>query len=130
MYNVKNLPATYEEYILLMKEEFKDEMREVEIDINDKYVVLAKKYYEKAAKLMKEFTPFTDEEARLLRILNYTDIIDLTVVSHEYGHISDGAFEKCMEIFEEMGAHSSEEFAELGFVFDLFVELFDEYMNL
>lgn len=130
MYNLKNLPATYEEYLSLMKEEFKDEMWEVEIDENDKSIVLAKKYYEKAAQLMKEFTPFTDEEARVLRILNCTNTIDLTVLSHEYGHISDEAFGKCMEIFEEMGELSFEDFAELGFVFDLFVELFDEYMNL
>lgn len=130
MYNLKNLPETYEDYISLMKQEFKDEMQEVEIDENDKSIALAKKYYEKAAQLMKEFTPFTDEEARVLRILNCTAVIDLTVLSHEYGHISDEAFGKCMEIFAEMGELSSEEFAELGFVFDLFVELFDEHMNL
>lgn len=121
MYNVNNLPETYEEFGKLNGWG--------EIEMSDKLAPLTKKYYEKMAMIINQFEPFTTKEIQILNQMDTDDIYDYIDASYEYGHISEYVYEECISTFNEMADYSDEIFMHFGFIYDLFVELFELYLS-
>lgn len=120
MYNENNLPETYEEYGKL------NDFGEAEM--NDEYAPLVKKYYEKMAKCINQFTPFTKDEVQELKRKEF-DIYEYIDAAFEYGHISRETYEEIFLIFDEMVDCPDEVFAVFGFIYDLYEELFRSYLR-
>lgn len=121
MYNENNLPETYEEFAKL------NGFGETELD--DENAPLDKMYYEKMAKLINQFTPFTKEEIQILKKTVEFDIYEYINESFKYGHISEGVYEEVISTFNEMVDYPDEVFNTFGFIYDLYVELFLLYLR-
>ena len=122
MHNVNNLPETFEEFGKINGWG--------EIEMRDKLAPLTKKYYEKMAILINQFEPFTTKEIQVLNQMDTDDIYDYIDASYEYGHISEHIYEECMSTFDEMAEYSDEIFMNFGFIYDLFIELFELYLSV
>lgn len=119
MYDIMDLPETYEEFGKLNG--FGEE------EMNDEFAPLAKKYYEEAARIIKHLVPFTKEEGVYL-MLCYEELgaalrenFDMLLTD---GLISRDICNAGKKLFYEMEECSDDEFMVLGFIYDLFEEWF------
>lgn len=108
---ILNLPETYEAFGEMNG--FGDE------EMNGEFVELSKKYYEEAARIIKQLVPLTKEEAETL-MEDYLDFREILGVLYDSKRISEDVCYAGCKLFDEMEACSEDEFMVLGFVYDLF----------
>lgn len=113
------LPETYEEFGAL--EGYG------ETEMNDEAAPTAKYFYERAAKLINSFEPFTKEEIDLLKMRECFDLKFFIDALFEWKHINEDTYKEVYQLLSEMC--DNEYFDEIGFVFDNFLYYFEEQIE-
>ena len=121
-YTANNLPLTYEEY--------GEWMEFTEVEMEDEYAPTAKVFYERAAAVINCIKPFDEsvtEELKDKKVLGFP--FDLLNQSLEHGCMAQEIYDECMQLYDDMCECEGEEFMAIGFVFDLFTDLYNEFLE-
>ena len=121
-YTANNLPLTYEEY--------GEWMEFTEVEMEDEYAPTAKVFYERAAAVINSIKPFDEsvtEELKDKELLGFP--FDLLKQSLEHDCMTQEIYDECMQLYDDMCECEGEEFMVIGFVFDLFTDLYDEFLE-
>ena len=121
-YSASNLPLTYEE--------FGEWMGFNEDEIEDKYAHAVKRFYERAALLINDIQPF---DAVFVAMMKYREnpgsTVDIIERFFESDCMTEETYLACMQLYDDMCECEGEAFTMLGFIFDLFVDLYYEFLK-
>ena len=115
-------PKTFEEYA--KKQGWSEEL------MTDEYAPYCKEFYERAARIIEGIYPFYKEDVeRLGGPKMAADIIDCFNASIDNRCMEKEAYEELLRFYEDIEKLDDDIYNHLGFIFDIFVELYTIYLD-
>ena len=96
----------------------------------DKYAPYCKEFYERAARIIEGIYPFYEDDLEKLGGPEMAaDIIDCFNASISTGCMEKDAHEELLKFYEDIEKLDEDIYEHLGFIFDIFVELYTKYLD-